>query len=126
MTLRADAGRYECGTLNTIGCFGLRASIEFLLEIGLERIGPAVLALADRIEQGVRAKGYQVMVERTYGNGSGIVSFRHPGIDCRVLVSDLKRHRITAAPRQGWVRMSPHFYITPDDIDQVLRVLPAV
>ncbi len=40
MTLRSDAGRYECGTLNTIGCFGLRASIEFLLEVGIERIGP--------------------------------------------------------------------------------------
>ncbi len=34
MTLRQDAGRYECGTLNTIGCYGLRASIEFLLEVG--------------------------------------------------------------------------------------------
>ena len=36
MALRADAGRYECGTLNTIGCFGLRASMEFLLEVGTE------------------------------------------------------------------------------------------
>src|SRR5207302_3540005 len=25
MTVRSDAGRYECGTLNTIGCYGLRA-----------------------------------------------------------------------------------------------------
>ena len=30
MALRPDAGRYECGTLNTIGCYGLRASIDFL------------------------------------------------------------------------------------------------
>ena len=36
MTLRADAGRYECGTLNTIGCYGLRAAIEYLLETGVE------------------------------------------------------------------------------------------
>ena len=40
LTLRPDAGRYECGTLNTIGCYGLRASIEFLLEVGIERIAP--------------------------------------------------------------------------------------
>src|SRR5262245_56999623 len=33
MTLRSDAGRYEPGTLNTVGCFGLRAAIELLLEI---------------------------------------------------------------------------------------------
>ncbi len=38
MTLRPDACRYECGTLNTIGCFGLRASLDFLLEIGIENI----------------------------------------------------------------------------------------
>ncbi len=42
MALRQDAGRYECGTLNTIGCYGLRASIELLLEAGVERIAPAV------------------------------------------------------------------------------------
>ncbi len=33
MTLRPDAGRYECGTLNTIGCYGLRASIDFILNV---------------------------------------------------------------------------------------------
>ena len=36
MTLRSDAGRYECGTLNTIGCYGLRAALDFLLEVGIE------------------------------------------------------------------------------------------
>ncbi len=126
MTLRADAGRYECGTLNTIGCYGLRAALDLISEVGVPNIASAVLALADRIESGVRAKGYQVMVERTAQTSSGIVSFRHPSIDCRVIVSDLKRNRVTCAPRQGWVRMSPHFYIGPDDIEQVLRLLPAV
>lgn len=124
MTLRADAGRYECGTLNTICCFGQRAAIDFLLEVGIERIGPTVRALADQIEQGVRAKGYQVMLERTPETGSGIVSFRHPAIDCRTLVSDLKRNKVTAAPRQGWVRMSPHFYVSPEDVEQALHLLP--
>jgi cysteine desulfurase / selenocysteine lyase len=43
-----------------------------------------------------------------------------------VIVADLKRQMITAAPRQGWVRMSPHFYISPSDIDRVLDALPRV
>jgi selenocysteine lyase/cysteine desulfurase len=124
MTLRADAGRYECGTLNTVGCYGQRAAIEFLLEIGIENIAPAVLGLADQLERGVRAKGYELMAERSGETGSGILSFRHPSIDCRTLVSDLRRNKITAAPRQGWVRASPHFYIAPEEIEQVLRVLP--
>jgi len=124
MTLRSDAGRYECGTLNTVGCFGQRAAIEFLLEVGIENIAPTVLARADQLERGVRAKGYEVMVARTQENGSGILSFRHPSVDCRTLVSDLRRNKIMAAPRQGWVRASPHFYIGEEDIEQVLRILP--
>jgi selenocysteine lyase/cysteine desulfurase len=40
MALRPDAGRYECGTLNTIGIYGLRAAVEFILEVGVDRIAP--------------------------------------------------------------------------------------
>ena len=40
LTLRPDAGRYECGTLNTIGCYGLKAAIEFLLQVGVDRVAP--------------------------------------------------------------------------------------
>ena len=43
MKLRPDAGRYECGTLNTVGCYGLRASMNLLLEIGIDQVGKAVL-----------------------------------------------------------------------------------
>jgi cysteine desulfurase / selenocysteine lyase len=126
MTLRSDAGRYECGTLNTIGCFGHRAALEFLLEVGIENMAAAVNARAQQIEDGVRTRGYEVMVERTPLTGSGIVSFRHPSLGSHAVVSELKRHRISAAPRQGWVRMAPHFYISPEDIEAVLEVLPAV
>jgi cysteine desulfurase / selenocysteine lyase len=126
MTLRSDAGRYECGTLNTIGCFGQRAALEFLLEVGIDGIGAAVSTLAQQIEDGVRTRGYQVMIERTPSTGSGIVSFRHPSLGSHVVVSELKRHRISAAPRQGWVRMAPHFYLSPEEIDMALHALPAV
>jgi len=124
MTLRADAGRYECGTLNTVGCFGQRASVEFLLEVGIEQVRDSVMARAGQLEQGLRAKGYDVMIERTEATGSGIVSFRHPTIESKMMVAEMKRNKISAAPRQGWVRVSPHFYISSGDIEQVLRVLP--
>ncbi len=52
MTLRADAGRYECGTLNTVGCFGHRASLEFLLEVGIANVGASVMARAAQLDEG--------------------------------------------------------------------------
>ncbi len=63
MTLRPDAGRYECGTLNTIGCYGLRAAVDFLLEVGIDKIAPVVRGLAGQIVEGVRRRGYEVLGE---------------------------------------------------------------
>ncbi len=124
MALRGDAGRYEPGTLNTIGCFGLRAAIEFVLEVGPGEIAPVVQNRGDRIARGVQAKGYATLVERTPENAAGIVSFRKAGTDVREIVEKLKAARIIAAARAGWVRTAPHFYIQPDGIDQMLEILP--
>ena len=124
MTLRPDAGRYECGTLNTIGCFGLKASIEFLLEVGQREMAPVIQNLGDRIATGVQTKGYELLVARTPQNGAGIVSFRKPGTEATETVRLLRREKIVAAARAGWVRTSPHFYISPADIDRLIDVLP--
>jgi selenocysteine lyase/cysteine desulfurase len=124
MALRSDAGRYECGTLNTIGCFGLKAAIEFLLEVGVRQIAPVVRYLADRIAAGVTARGYELLGNRTPANSSGIVSFRKSGIGAEEVVRILRSRGIAAAPRAGWVRTSPHFYIAPAEIDQMLEALP--
>jgi selenocysteine lyase/cysteine desulfurase len=124
MALRQDAGRYECGTLNTIGCYGLQASLELLLEIGTERTSVAVRELADRLARGAINKGYQLLGDRTPETGAGIIAIQKAGIDSRKVVHELKQSGIIAAPRQGWVRLSPHFYISPEEIDQVIEALP--
>ena len=90
----------------------------------MERIGPVVQGLADRLAEGARQKGYQVLGDRTPENGSGIVALHKPNLDSRYLVRDLKERGIIAAPRQGWVRFSPHFYISPAEIDRVVEALP--
>jgi cysteine desulfurase/selenocysteine lyase len=123
LTLRPDAGRYECGTLNTIGCYGLRAALEFILEVGVENMAPAILALGDLLAEGAAAKGYEVLGKRTPETGAGIVSIRHPATDSHLIVRRLKDLGIIAAPRQGWVRMAPHFYISPAEIDRVTAEL---
>jgi selenocysteine lyase/cysteine desulfurase len=126
MTLRRDAGRYECGTLNTVGCFGLAASLEFLLEVGIDRIAPAVQERADQIDRGARQLGFETLAERTAANGAGIVSFRKPGVDTHFIVRKLKERNVSVASRQGWVRAAPHFYISPRDVERVLDVLQTI
>jgi cysteine desulfurase / selenocysteine lyase len=123
MTLRDDAGRYECGTLNTVGCFGLRAAIEFLLDVGIENIAAKVQALGDRVDSVARRKGFEVMIERTPETGAGIVSFKKPGADSAAIVERLKENRVMAAARAGWVRMAPHFYIDFEEIDRAMELV---
>jgi cysteine desulfurase / selenocysteine lyase len=124
MTLRKDAGRYECGTLNTIGCFGLKAALEFILEVSPGKIGPVVQNTANRIAEGVCDKGYELLRTRTPETGAGIVSFRKPAFPAIEIVRKLRAAGIAAAPRAGWVRASPHFYISPSDVDRTLAELP--
>ena len=102
----------------------MKASIECLLEIGVGNIAPVVSFLGDRIANGVRAKGYELLGERTPGTESGIVSFRKPGVAAEELVRVLRERGITSAARAGWVRTSPHFYIAPQEIDRMLEALP--
>jgi selenocysteine lyase/cysteine desulfurase len=124
MTLRRDAGRYEPGTLNTIGCFGLKAAIDFLLEVGVREIAPVIRNLTGRLAEGVQARGYELFREHTPETASGIISFRNPALPAEEVVRTLRARGIMTAPRAGWVRASPHFYISPEDIDRVLEALP--
>jgi hypothetical protein len=47
-----------------------------------------------------------------------------PGLDSRVIVRGLKDRGFIAAPRQGWVRVSPHFYVSPEEIGALVEALP--
>src|SRR5260370_17060130 len=107
-----------------MGCIGLKASIEMLLEVGHGEIATDVQTVGDRIASGVPAKGYELLLQRTPQNGAGIVSFRKPGTDAPETVRILRRQNIIIAARAGWTRTSPHFYISPPHIDRMIYALP--
>jgi selenocysteine lyase/cysteine desulfurase len=72
----------------------------------------------------VKSKGYELLGERTASTGAGIVSFRKASADAGQIVRKLRAAGICTSPRAGWVRTSPHFYISPADIDRMLDELP--
>jgi len=52
------------------------------------------------------------------------LGFRKAGVEAGAVVRRLRAAGISSAPRAGWVRTSPHFYISPADIDRMLAELP--
>lgn len=126
LTPRHDALRYECGTLNTIGIYGLSAALDLLLEAGIENISRCILETTAHLCEGLTRKGYSILGSRREGEASGIVSFptREKGIPAHQLHRRLEEARIETAVRGDFVRVSPHFYNTRDEMDELLKLLP--
>jgi selenocysteine lyase/cysteine desulfurase len=102
----------------------LRASVEFLLEVGIGAIGAAVQRLADQLAEGARRKGYQLAMERSPETGAGIVSIRKNELNSGWVAERLKEKNILVADRHGWVRLSPHFYQTAEEMERAVEALP--
>ena len=120
-----SAKRYDNGSYNLAGIFALGGALSLIEEVGAENISKRILALTDRLVEGVRAKGYRMVSSRSPSEASGIVAFRSDGDDLEALQRHLQEeHRIVIALRCGRLRASPHFYNTEAEIDQLIDALP--
>ncbi len=125
-----DARRFEPGSWNLPGIHSLGASIDLLLEIGIENVWKRVDTLTTHFCEGVAQKGYEVFTPRTDPDErSGIVIFNAPehvgGVEShRKIVHELEQKKIIIALREGKLRVSPHFYNTVEQMDRVIDALP--
>lgn len=125
LDFRDDARRFDSGSYNLVGLWGLGASIDWLLEIGLDNVWQRVQMLTDRLATGVQAKGYRIASSREPSEASGIVAFVSDQHDHTRIVNHLRQeYRTVIAAREGRLRASPHFYNTEEEIDQLIEHLP--
>jgi Selenocysteine lyase len=118
------ARRFECGTLNTVGVYGIGAALDLFLEVGPATIEAHLLGLSDYLAERLSGKGYNVVSSRRAGETSGIVCCTHPRHTPSKLYHHLRERNIVTAPRVGRLRMSAHFYNTRDDVDTLIAALP--
>ena len=123
LTPKPDATRFEEGSYNNIGLFGLHAAIDLLLEIGVPQIERRVLHLTEHLIDGLESKGYHISTPTNESERSGIVVFRSDRHTTTELFELLRRANVVSAERGG-LRLSPHYYNTIDEVEQVLEVLP--
>lgn len=120
-----SAQRYDSGSYNFAGIFGLGGAVDLINDVGLSEIQSRVLALTDRLVTGLRDKGYRVLSSRHKGESSGIVAFFSDLHDPHEVQRHLQsEHRIVIAVRKGRLRASPHYYNTDEEIDQLIEHLP--
>ena len=139
-----DGRRFEAGSLNTNGVYGLRAAIELLLTLGMDEVEREVIRIGDLLSLKLEQAGCVIRSPRP--QKSGIVAVTPPLLkreilDARLyqgenapkvsgpraelyqLQSFLESHRIIVSAREGMLRFSPHFYNDERDVEEVVEIL---
>jgi selenocysteine lyase/cysteine desulfurase len=122
-TLVKDSRRFEAGSLNTNGVYGLRAAIDLLLELGMDTISTRALTVAEMLADALASIGWNVASPRPIR--SAIIGATPPNVEKSLLWwhKKLEEHRIVTAPREGLLRFSPHFYNDESDVHRVISAL---
>ena len=123
MVLKESAERYEGGSLNMPGLFGLAASIEMLRRVGIEQVGRRIVEVTDLLCDRLEKIGATIYSDRSGEHRSGIVSFDLPGQDSQQLRRRCRQQDVIISQRGGRLRASPHVYNNAEDIERLIAAL---
>jgi cysteine desulfurase / selenocysteine lyase len=121
-----DSRRFEAGSLNTNGIFGLRAALDLIHEIGVETLAGQAIAVATTLANALEELGWTVGSPRPIR--SPIVGATPPIVEKSLLWwhRQLEERRVVCAPREGMLRFSPHFYNDQDDVGRVVDAVKSL
>ena len=121
LDLHAGARRYEPGTLPTDHIAGIAAAIGLLQEMGPEVVRDRILELTGALREGLHSRGWKIATPEPLA--SGILAALPPSGNSRGMAKALEERGIVVAPREGFVRFSPH---AGNDLAEVARALAAI
>lgn len=124
LTLARGSRRYESGVPNISGMYGMGASIDLFLGIGMDVIGQHVLAMSALVAEQVEARDYHVVSSLTPTERSGIVSVNCCGREPVDAAAALKRAGVMCSVREGRLRISCHLFVDEDDVQRLTAALP--
>ena len=116
---RDDARRFEQITLPFQDFAGMTSSLELLHELGAAEVAAHIQARTREILDGARARGIPLVTPRA--RHAGIASLRPR--DAVAASTRLDAARVAHSVREGTIRLSPHCYTTPREIEIALDAL---
>lgn len=121
LDLLPTAERFEPGTPNSPGIFGLGATIDMMLGTGPAAIEARIIALTDFLCAQLQQRRFEIMTPREDGEKSGIVIFRSPHHSSQQLLERLTANNFVVSLRNGGIRVSPHFYNTEAELEALVK-----
>ena len=127
--LKTGMARFEHSSPNSLPIIALDAALGIFecIDGGMDDVEERILGLAKQAIKGLERLSYAVVSPQGEGERSGIVCFKlnpeSKHISPQQLVDELASRNILVAARGEVVRISPHFYNTPEEIDILLNAL---
>ena len=121
--LKPTTDRFTISTANFNDWVYFEAALQFLQDIGFAAVRDRILELSAYLSAGLAKIGFKVLSDQFPDYPTGIVVCEKPGVGSDIIMQQLKQNKIVAAERLGRVRFAPHVYISPQQLDEVLRVL---
>jgi cysteine desulfurase / selenocysteine lyase len=116
--LDPNARRYEGGTVNIPGMWGLHAALSTLLEVGPSIIESHILGLTQTLMDELASdEGIKLFSPTSLNERAGIVTIEPPkNVDPTAAFQELTRREVFISLRNGKFRYSPHFYNSREEI----------
>jgi selenocysteine lyase/cysteine desulfurase len=120
--------KFEPGAYTYSVLAGLKAAVELLLEAGPDKIADQLRTLTQLLRDRIGPAGFEFLSPTENENRCGIFTFRHPQIEAKRFADALAKNDIVVSLRfdranQEWLRVSPHFYNTTAEIEQLAEIL---
>jgi kynureninase len=119
--LRDDARRFEMGTPSLPTVHTALGGQEILESVGAEAAEARNRLLTARLVEGLRAQGFHLRTPSEPERRSAIVMAAHSHPD--EAVKGLSERGIIVDHRPGHIRISPHFFNTEEEVDEVVEAL---
>lgn len=116
-----DARRFETGSLGFQDYVGLSASLDLLLEFGVERIWEHIKSLQAPLIAWAQEHAVEVVSDLRPDHRSGIICIRPPRPDD--VHQALAKADVRCAFRENSIRLSPHWFNTLEEMERVIGVL---
>lgn len=123
LDLLPDARRFEPGTENAAGIFGLVKRLEEIDTTSAKRIEDYVLSLGEKVREEARRAGFEIVSDWPKASQSGIVLLRSRKVRTDVLFKKLSEEGVRCSVRNDAIRFSPHYFSDISEVSSVVDIL---
>ncbi len=106
-----------------LNLYGLKRSLEYLLEVGIDTVERHHTALLEYLEESL-PQGFRITSDRSPEGRSGIVFVTGGDFEAtEAAYRRLRQAKVHVSLRENRIRISPHIYNDRSDMDRLLEAL---